>query len=157
MTYLGSGIDSSSIDPEQVCHVPEVLGVLFESGREPSHILHLAEEAFDDVPHGVEVLVVGNRVPRIALGWDDRNSAFSPANISIIGRGRRALPLRKMAPGRAGAQDVENPVQDPTVISTTRPAHVRGQQRLNNGPLFVAQIKMSHHHLPENQEWIMIS
>ena len=50
--------------------------MFFKSGREPSHILHLAEEAFNDVAHGVEVLVVWDGVSCVALGWNDGESTF---------------------------------------------------------------------------------
>ena len=58
-----------SIDPasdcEHVYHVVEVDGVFFKPGCQPSHVLHLAEEPLDNVPHGVEVLIVPDWFPGI--------------------------------------------------------------------------------------------
>ena len=60
-----------SIDPapdrEHVYHVVEIDGVFFKSGCQPSHVFHFAEEAFDDVAHGVEVWIVSDRVFSIGL------------------------------------------------------------------------------------------
>jgi hypothetical protein len=60
-----------SIDPtpdcEHIYHVVEVDGVFFEAGCQSSHVFHLAEEAFDDVAHCIEVLVVLDRFLRVGL------------------------------------------------------------------------------------------
>ena len=40
-----------------------------------SHILHLAEEALNDVAHGIDVLVMGDWSLGIAFRWDHRQCA----------------------------------------------------------------------------------
>lgn len=60
-----------SIDPafdgEEMQHCHKVLGVFFKASGEPAHVLHFAEEAFDNVAHGIEVLVMSDRIARITL------------------------------------------------------------------------------------------
>ena len=69
-----------SIDPafccEEIYHVDEVAARLLEPRCEPSHVFHLAKEAFDDIAHGVEIGVVRGGISRIRLGGDDRQRAF---------------------------------------------------------------------------------
>jgi len=60
-----------SIDPasdgEDVDHGEEVSFELLEACRQPSHVLHGAEEAFDDVSLGIEAGVMRYRVAVVAL------------------------------------------------------------------------------------------
>ena len=59
-----------SVDPalggEDVDHDEEVSFELLEARRQPSHFLHGAEEAFDDVSPGIEAGVMRYRVALFA-------------------------------------------------------------------------------------------
>lgn len=63
-------------DCEHVYHVVEVDGGFLEAGGQSTHVLHSAEEALDDIAHGVEVLVMGGRFSGIRLGGNDRKRSF---------------------------------------------------------------------------------
>ena len=97
-----------SIDPafccEQIYHVDEVPSRFLEPGCEPSHVFHLAEEAFDDVAHGVKARVVRDGVPCIGFGGNDGQPAFvgdiAPDLRAALGfvqdhRQRRRLPVKE--------------------------------------------------------------
>ncbi len=56
-------------------HGEEVAAEFFEACCEPSHVLHGAEEALDDVAYFVETGVMGDGLSGVALRWNDRQSA----------------------------------------------------------------------------------
>lgn len=111
-----------SIDPafdgEDVEHGEEVLRVFLEARCEPSHVFHFAEEAFDDVAHGIKVGVVLCGIAGVTLCRNDAYSAFIGdllpdlgAAISLIGddRERRLLPVKK---GKHHLTIVDIPARD---------------------------------------------
>ena len=65
-----------AFDGEEMQHGQEVPAKFFESCCQPSHVLHSAEEALDDIAHGVESRVMGNRFARIAFRRNDSERAF---------------------------------------------------------------------------------
>lgn len=58
-------------DCEHIDHIVEAESGFLEAGCEPAHVLHPAEETFDDISHGVEVRVVCNRFTGIRLCRND--------------------------------------------------------------------------------------
>lgn len=48
-------------DRKHVDHVVEIACCFFEACYEPSHVLHFAEEALNDVAHGIEIGIVRDR------------------------------------------------------------------------------------------------
>ncbi len=57
-------------------HGKEVPAEFFEPCGQPSHVLHGAEEALDDVAHPVEVGIVRDRRFDVDLRGNDRESSF---------------------------------------------------------------------------------
>lgn len=91
-------------DSEDVDHVEEVGSMFFETCCKPSHILHAAEEPFDNIAHGVERFVMRDRISGIGFGRDDGQrglvcdllSDFG-APVSLVGHNsqRRFPPVQK--------------------------------------------------------------
>jgi len=54
-------------DRKYVYHIEEVGSFFFEVCCQSSHIFHPAEEALDDIAHGVEAFVVGDGISGIAF------------------------------------------------------------------------------------------
>lgn len=63
-------------DREHVHHVVKVESGFLKAGSQSAHVFHPTEEALDDVSHGVEVFVMGNRVA-------------APSHIAVIDSRRR--------------------------------------------------------------------
>src|SRR5689334_12558632 len=71
---------------------------------------------------------------------------LAPAIEPARHRANRAIAARQVVPGRAGAVDPENAVQDPAVI-VVRPAGarlLRWQERFQPLPLNISQVVTSH-------------
>jgi hypothetical protein len=72
------------------------------------------------------------------------DAGFPPPIEAIVDRRRRPVTLEYIAPRRAGAQDVEDPVENTPVVDTRHAARLVRQQRLDHTPLEVRQVMARH-------------
>jgi hypothetical protein len=84
------------------------------------------------------------------------DATLTPSVIAIVDRGARPVSVRQVSPRSTGAQDIENTVQDPPIIIPTAATPLRWQQRLDDIPFLITQIKPRHSQLPQRKERIMI-
>ncbi len=59
------------------------------------------------------------------------HTAFGPAIIAVITGRIGAIPFGKIAPRTTCSQDIEDPVEDPSVVHSTCAAQTLRQQRLD--------------------------
>jgi len=71
-------------------------------------------------------------------------ACFAPAVEAVVDRRRRSVALGDVRPGRARAQDPENPVQNSPVIDAGNAARLVWQHRLDRLPLEIRQIVARH-------------
>ena len=64
-------------------------------------------------------------------------AAPRPARIAVVDGGAWAVALGQVAPRGAGAQNIENSVQNPPIVHTLRTTSALGQKRLDHRPFFV--------------------
>ena len=79
------------------------------------------------------------------------DARFAPAIETVVDRRVGAVALGQIAPRRAGAQDVENAVDDLPVVLRLGPAPIHRQHRLDDTPLEVREIVTSHD--PSSDVW----
>src|SRR5260364_175535 len=74
----------------------------------------------------------------------DPNTCLGPAVKAIIDRRVRAIAFRKISPGRACPQHIEDAVENPPVVDPTDTAWLIRQQGLDQSPFSIAQVKPRH-------------
>ena len=72
-------------DCEDVDHGQEIALQFLVAGSQPAHVFHAAEEALDEVAHGVDVLVVRYLDFGIGLRRDHRERAFVGDSLADCG------------------------------------------------------------------------
>jgi hypothetical protein len=76
---------------------------------------------------------------RVTLKHTLPDPARGPTVEAITGRRIRAIFLRQIAPGNASTKDVENRIDDASIINPCRPPS-RGNERFQGLPFFIRKI-----------------
>jgi len=98
------------------------------------------DEALGQIEFAAVAQVLGQRVQDLR-----KHARPRPPLEAAMTRRRRGIPIGHILPGRAGAQHPENAVEDLALVSPGSPPSIGsaarlGDQRCENGPLFVLEI-----------------
>src|SRR5690349_1859133 len=74
---------------------------------------------------------------------------LTPAHEAIVAGRRRPIPLRDVAPRRAGAEAPQDAVEHTAIVHPWHAAGLVRQERLDDLPLEIGQLMSAHQILPQ--------